>query len=64
MQHQFPGFVFTAIGDTDAHHDHARFRWGLGPANEPPLVEGFDVVSLDGEGRILTVVGFLDKVPS
>lgn len=64
VHQQFPGFVFTPIGDTDAHHDHARFRWGLGPVGERPLVEGFDVLSLDDAGRILTVVGFLDKVPS
>ena len=62
VQGQFPDFVFTLIGDTDAHHDIARFRWGMGPAGQEPIVEGFDVVTTDGS-RISNVTGFLDKVP-
>ncbi|MEW1909375.1 nuclear transport factor 2 family protein [Kitasatospora sp. NPDC085895] len=62
VQGQFPGFVFT-LGPVDAHHHVARFTWGLGPAGAEPLVEGFDVLALDGEGRIASVAGFLDKVP-
>ena len=61
---QFPGFVFTAEGDADAHHQQLRFTWGLGPAGEEPVVVGFDVVVLDDEGRIRDVRGFLDKVPA
>lgn len=61
---QFPGFVFTPLGEVDAHHRQARFRWGLGPAGGTPLVEGFDVVTTDGDGRISAVVGFLDKIPA
>jgi hypothetical protein len=64
VQQQFPGFVFTARGAADEHHRQARFGWGLGPVGADPLVEGFDVVVLDDDGRITTVLGFLDKVPS
>jgi hypothetical protein len=64
VQQQFPGFVFTAGGAVDQHHRQARFGWGLGPDGAEPLVEGFDVVVLDDDGRITTVLGFLDKVPS
>jgi hypothetical protein len=60
---QFPGFVFTPAGSVDAHHDVARFSWGLGPAGEEPVVIGFDVVTTDEDGRIASVVGFLDRVP-
>jgi hypothetical protein len=63
VQSQFPGFVFTALGEVDAHHDVLRFGWGLGPEGEEPLVEGFDVAVTDGT-RIAQVTGFLDKVPS
>lgn len=63
VQAQFPGFVFSAVGPVDAHHQQARFSWGLGPADTEPLVIGFDVVALDDAGRIVTVLGFLDKVP-
>ena len=63
VQGQFPGFVFTLLGEVDAHHDVARFRWGLGPAGQQPVIEGFDVAVTDGS-RISTVTGFLDKVPA
>jgi hypothetical protein len=60
---QFPGFVFTPAGPVDAHHDVVRFTWGLGPAGAEPLVIGFDVVVTDADGRIDSVLGFLDRVP-
>lgn len=62
VQDQFPGFVFTLLGNVDSHHDVVRFRWGLGPAGAEPVVEGSDVAATDGS-RISTVTGFLDKVP-
>lgn len=64
VQGQFPSFVFTPVGQVDAHHDQLRFQWGLGPADAEPVVIGFDVVVLDDAGRIADVRGFLDRVPS
>ncbi len=63
VQAQFPGFVFTLAGPVDAHHQQARFTWGLGAEGAEPLVVGFDVAVTDGAGQIATVLGFLDKVP-
>jgi len=63
VHRQFPGFVFTPVGEPDAHHRQVRFRWGLGPDGGEPRVIGFDVVVTDGAGRIDTVLGFLDRVP-
>ncbi|MCW2542432.1 MAG: hypothetical protein JWN95_4157 [Frankiales bacterium] len=63
VQGQFPGLVFTPVGEVDAHHQQARFQWGLGPDGAEPLIVGFDVAVLDEDGRITTVLGFLDKVP-
>ncbi|WP_019631698.1 nuclear transport factor 2 family protein [Actinomadura atramentaria] len=63
VQSQFPGLVFRLLGDVDAHHDVARFRWGLGPAGGDPVVEGFDVVEV-ADGTLTRVTGFLDKVPA
>jgi hypothetical protein len=60
VQGQFPGLAFTLAGPVDAHHDIARFAWGLGG----DLVIGFDVLVLDADGRISKVHGFLDKVPA
>jgi hypothetical protein len=64
VQGQFPGFVFRLAGPVDAHHDQARFSWELGPAGEPAPIAGFDVAVSDGNGRLRTVLGFLDRVPS
>lgn len=64
VQEQFPGFVFTLAGPVDAHHQQARFTWGLGLEGAEPLVVGFDVAVTNEEGKIATVLGFLDRVPS
>ena len=64
VQAQFPGFVFRLAGDVDGHHRQARFSWELGPAEGPAPVAGSDVVTLDDDGRIATVLGFLDRVPA
>jgi SnoaL-like domain len=63
VQEQFPGFSFTLLGPVDSHHHQARFTWGLGPDGVEPLVVGFDVAVADGDGRLATVLGFLDRVP-
>jgi hypothetical protein len=63
-QQQFPGWVFTLGGPADANHNQARFTWHLGPAGGEPVVIGFDVVVLDGDGRIASVHGFLDQLPT
>jgi hypothetical protein len=62
-QAQFPGLTFRLAGPVDAHHRQARFTWGLGRPGEEPLVAGFDVAVTDPDGRLTSVLGFLDKVP-
>ncbi|MGW4946602.1 nuclear transport factor 2 family protein [Actinoplanes sp. NPDC004185] len=64
VQAQFPGLVFTPGGTVDAHHEQARFTWHLGPAGEEPVVVGFDVAELGADGRIRTVLGFIDQAPA
>jgi hypothetical protein len=64
VQQQFPHFRFTGVGTPDAHHQQVRFQWALGPAGAEPPVVGFDVVVTAGDGRIATVLGFLDRVPA
>ncbi|KUL47093.1 nuclear transport factor 2 family protein [Streptomyces regalis] len=70
-QARFPGFVFRLTGAVDGHHDTARFSWELvreaggtpsGEGSAP--VAGSDVITLDAEGRIMSVLGFLDRVPA
>ena len=64
VQAQFPGLTFTLLDSVDTHHRQARFTWGLGPDGAEPLVVGFDVAVADSEGRLTSVLGFLDKVPA
>ncbi|MEU7721549.1 nuclear transport factor 2 family protein [Streptomyces tibetensis] len=62
---QFPGFAFRLTGGVDGHHDTARFSWELvSVADGSAPVAGSDVITLDGHGRIRTVLGFLDRVPA
>ncbi|MGW4978564.1 nuclear transport factor 2 family protein [Streptomyces mirabilis] len=62
---QFPGFSFRPAGPVDGHHDIARFDWELvNEADGTAPVAGFDVITLDGEDRIRSVHGFLDRVPT
>jgi hypothetical protein len=64
VQAQFPGWVFRLAGPADAHHHQLRFTWHLGPDGTEPPVIGSDVAVTDADGRIRTVLGFLDRVPA
>ncbi|WP_326725349.1 MULTISPECIES: nuclear transport factor 2 family protein [unclassified Streptomyces] len=65
VHEQFPGFTFRLAGTVDGHHDIARFGWELvDEADGSAPVAGFDVITLDGEDRIRSVHGFLDRVPA
>ncbi len=64
VQEQFVGLEFTLGGPVDAHHELVRFTWHLGRPGGEPLVVGFDVAEVAGDGRITAVHGFLDQVPS
>ena len=56
--------MFSLAGPVDAHHQQARFTWGLGPEGAEPLIVGFDVAVTGDDGQLVTVLGFLDKVPA
>jgi hypothetical protein len=62
---QFPGFSFRLTGSVDGHHDTARFSWELvSDADGSAPVAGSDVITLDAQGRVRSVLGFLDRVPA
>lgn len=42
------------------HHDSAHFPWAMLDADGGTVMTGFDVVQLDGEGRITRLTGFFD----
>jgi hypothetical protein len=64
FQEQVPGHVFRLLEGVDSHHNIARFRWELVPAGGGESVAiGSDVAVTDGNGRIDSMLCFLDKVP-
>ena len=56
--------MFRLAGPADAHHDQVRFTWHLGPDGGDPPITGSDIAVTDGDGRIRTVLGFLDRAPA
>ncbi len=42
------------------HHDSAHFPWAMRDASGEHVMSGFDVVQLDGNGRITRLTGFFD----
>ena len=67
VQAKFPGFVLTRSSKVDAHGGpsgrYLRFTWSLGPAGGPSVVEGVDFCTLAPDGRLASVVGFIEKMP-
>lgn len=68
VQAKFPGFVLARTSKVDTHGEPAtrylRFTWSLGPAGGPSFVEGVDFCTLAPDGRLASVVGFIDKMPA
>ena len=64
VHEQAPAHVFRLLDGVDAHHNVARFGWELVPAaGGESIAEGFDVAVTNDDGRIASVLGFLDKAP-
>jgi len=51
-------------GAADRPKGQARFTWELGPAGAEAPIAGFDVAVTGGDGRLRSVLGFLDRVPA
>jgi hypothetical protein len=64
VHQQFPGYRFRRIGAVDGHHTYVRFAWELGPEGGPAPIGGSDVAILAPDGKLQSVIGFLDRVPS
>lgn len=63
VQAKFPGFVLKRTSKVDSHNGAVRFAWSLGPAAGPSVVEGVDFGTLTADGRLASIVGFIDKMP-
>lgn len=63
VQQRFAGFRFSLKGTPEGFADKIRFSWNLGPEGTPSVIEGTDIGIIEN-GRLKSVTGFLDKVPT
>ncbi|MEZ0168194.1 nuclear transport factor 2 family protein [Microvirga sp. TS319] len=63
VHRQFPGFRFALVGQPDGYGNQVRFSWQLGPEGGDGPIKGTDFATLEN-GRLATVTGFLDQVPT
>ncbi len=62
VQEKYPEHIFVAVGEPDAHHDRIRFSWHLVPNGGQPIALGVDFGELAEDGRLRSVIGFLEHV--
>ena len=54
----YPDHTFRRTTVVDVHHAYARYGWELVAPDGTVAVSGTDIVTLDDDGRIVTVGGF------
>ena len=60
-QAQFPGHRFELSFGPDTHNDVVRFAWTLrSEAGGEPVAGGVDFATVDADGRLGNVTGFLE----
>jgi len=64
-QERFPGYRLRLVSGIEAHHGNARFSWAGGGAPDAPLyLGGTDFATAAKDGRLQSVVGFVDAAPA
>jgi hypothetical protein len=64
-QDHFPGYRLHLASGIETHHDYVRFSWMAGATADAPLyIKGTDFAALASDGRLRTVVGFVDAAPA
>jgi len=59
-QQAYPNHRFTLVTGPDSHHGRVRFTWSLAPeGSSEPIALGTDFATVNGDGRLSEVVGFL-----
>lgn len=63
-QGHFPGYRLNLASGIEAHHDYVRFSWVAGGTADAPLyIKGTDFALIADDGRLKSVVGFIDAAP-
>lgn len=64
-QKTFPGYRIRLISKIEAHNGHVRFSWAAGGTEQAPLyLGGTDFCVVAPDGRLQSVVGFVDAAPA
>jgi hypothetical protein len=58
----YPRHRFERTTAVDEHHGWARYGWSLLDADGTTVLTGTDVVRVDGDGRLVQVVGFFGEL--
>ena len=65
LQEHFSAHVFRLVGEPSAHNDAVRFAWEIAPTNgESPVAAGVDFGRLTTDGRVRSIVTFIDLFPA
>lgn len=62
FQRTRPGAVTIRTSAIDMHHDVARYHWAI-LIGGTKLIDGFDSVQLDAEGRFRSIRGYFGLLP-
>jgi hypothetical protein len=60
VREQYAGHRFELAKVPDAHHDCVRFTWELKSPDGAHVATGIDFATVAGDGRLRTVIGFLE----
>ena len=64
IMEEHPGGKVMRTSAVDHHHDLARFAWQFVKADGETLIEGLDVVTVDGgTGKLRSIAGFFGPLP-
>ena len=63
-QERFPGYRLRLVSGIETHNGYLRFSWAAGGSPEAPLyLAGTDFATV-ADGRLKSVIGFVDAAPA
>jgi hypothetical protein len=64
-QDQFPAYRLRLVSGIETHNGQMRFSWAAGGSAEAPLyLAGTDFAVVAEDGRLRSVIGFVDAAPA
>jgi hypothetical protein len=64
VHERFAAHTFRRTTGVDGFANHLRFSWELRTPQGQAIVRGTDFGTLDEQGRIVSITGFLDETPA